>query len=225
MAKARVLVAVKPHITASLTCRCAGKKASLPTNGEGGPPPCARAFAVSSDGACAAAAPTPLKKYYATKKRSAPFADLSFAVGRGLRQAVLNMESEFDLYATDKSGLLISTEHLNFEVVFEMFDESGLQFIEFDKQLTHDKDLRACHVRFKAPRPGNYLLTIKVKEAAAAAAEFLSIAGSPFELAVIDVDNRAEVRINELSLQENWSLEMSGSLRARGKGAGVERFV
>ncbi len=169
-----------------------------------------------ADTHCAAVSvPTALKKYYAMKKRSAPFAELSFAMGRGLRQAVLNMESEFDLYATDKTGLLISTEHLNFEVVFEMFDESGLQFIEFEKQLVNDKDARVCHVRFKPLRPGNYLLTIKVKEGAAAAAEFQSIAGSPFELAVIDVDNRAEVRINELSLQENWSLEMSGTLSSR----------
>jgi hypothetical protein len=163
------------------------------------------------------------KRFFSAKKRGSPSADLSFATGRGLRQAVLNMETEFDIYAADKLGLLMATDHLTFEVLLEMFDESGLRFIEFEKRLEHDKVNRCCRVRYKPMRPGNYFLTIKMKEAGAG--DFISVAGSPFELAVIDVDNRAEVTLSDQCLDESWSLEMSAVLRDFSKEPEAHRRI
>ena len=141
------------------------------------------------------------KKYFSSKKKSNPCAELSFATGRGLRQALLNVEAEFELFAVDTQGLFLGTETVPWDLTWELFDESGLQFAGIKINLEHIKASRSCRARYTPTRPGNYLLAIKIGSE--------SISGSPFSVEVFDVDNRAEISIPKKILEENWSLEMS----------------
>jgi hypothetical protein len=145
------------------------------------------------------------KKFFSSKKKSNPCAELSFATGRGLRQALLNVEAEFELYAVDSQGLLLGTEAVAWDLTWELFDESGLQFAGIKIALEHIKATRGCRARYTPTRPGNYLLAIKTTVNGQAE----SISGSPFSVEVIDVDNRAEISIPKKILEESWSLEMS----------------
>lgn len=176
--------------------------------------PCSLCWAIGKKGSLSTlAGASSIKRFHAPKKRGALSTDLSFATGRGLRQAVVNTETDFDVYATDKQGLLLMADQLQVDVLLEVFDESGLRFIDFEKQLEHDKATRACHVRYRVKRPGNYFVTIRMGELGVPVDQLQPIAGCPFDLAVIDVDNRAEVTLSELCLEEAWSLEMSAVLR------------
>ncbi len=146
-----------------------------------------------------------MKKYFSSKKKGTPFPEFCFATGRGLRQAVLNTEAEFEIFAIDKQGQFLSTDHMQWELTLELFDEAGLQFAGIKIHLEHNKTSRLCRARFTPVRPGNYLLAIKMNNGG----EMVPISGSPFAVEVIDVDNRAEVILHRKCLEENWSLEMS----------------
>lgn len=144
------------------------------------------------------------KKFF-SKKKSNLSPELCFATGRGVRQALLNVEAEFDLFAVDTQGLLLETAAVAWDLTWELFDESGLQFAGIKIALEHNKTTRSCRARYTPSLPGNYLLAIKTSGSGPPE----SIAGSPFSVEVIDVNNRAEVQIPKKILEENWSLEMS----------------
>ena len=161
------------------------------------------------------------KKYFASKKKALPSAELSFATGRGLRQAVLHQETEFDLYAVDRMGMFLPTDSYEWEITLELFDESGLQFAGIKMSLEHDKITRRCCARYTPERPGNYLLAVKMK----LGAESVTVAGSPFAVEVIDVDNRAEVKLASMCLEESWSLEISIVLLGLSREAEAHRRI
>lgn len=68
------------------------------------------------------------------------------------------------MYAVDKTGLLLATDHIAWDVNLELFDEAGLSFAKIEMIKEHDKANRVCHVRYTPERPGNYLLSVSERK-------------------------------------------------------------
>eukprot|EP01091_Cochliopodium_minus_P017224 TRINITY_DN6687_c0_g1_i1.p1 TRINITY_DN6687_c0_g1~~TRINITY_DN6687_c0_g1_i1.p1 ORF type:complete len:1044 (-),score=244.24 TRINITY_DN6687_c0_g1_i1:15-3146(-) len=147
-------------------------------------------------------------KGYFSKKKLLPETSFSFAIGRGLRRGVIGQEASFKIYALDKSLALLQTESssYSFECLFEIFDDMGMHFVETNLKMEYVKSERYMNCVYTPTTNGNYYLHIKLK---LKGSKDVSISGSPFQLTVIDADNRVEVDLKEYCSKPDWNEEVS----------------